>query len=672
MDKDSFIYSHKILIISLLFFGILLFLWWLTGDWHYMQLLDRERVPGLIIICLLTAIFFLLAVQSARLSLAVKQRTEQLENEADERKKNEYLLSESQQIAHIGSWSCDIATKRITWTKETYRIHGVSPDTFDLSLESFINLIHPDDRGVMQEWVRACLAGEKPDEVEFRIVLSSGDVRTLRGRGNLIYDSENNPVRMIGTVQDITEGKKAEKLLINSETKYRDLFESAIDAIFILDLQGNFIDVNRVAYTRLGYSKEEMISMHITRLDPPEFAAKVPERLAQIREHGFAVFESAHVKKDGTVMPVEVNSRLYDYDGRKVYFSVIRDISERKKVAEKLQEALRFNQQIIASAQEGILAYDTEYKFTLWNPRMETTTGIKAEDVIGKHSLEVFPFLKEQGVYALHERAMSGEIVSTPDYPFYVPSTGKSGWAQSDYVPLTDAKGNIIGILGTVRNITERKKIEAQLLQAQKMESIGVLAGGIAHDFNNALTAIIGFAHILRMRSKENEQLSQYIEQILTVSNMAAKTVRSLLAFSRKQIIAPRPVDLNHLVVGMKQLMKNILGEDIELTANICSHSLTVMADSAQIEQALINLVANARDAMPHGGKLTIETDRSYLDDEEAKAYSFKKPGYFGKLLVSDTGCGIDQKTMETIYDPFSQQRRWAKAPALVLQWFTE
>jgi len=461
--------------------------------------------------------------------------------------------------------------------------------------------------------------------------------------------------------------KERTKQLMESERKYRDLFESATDAIFILDLQGNFIDVNRIAYTRLGYSKEEMLSMNISRLDPSEFAARVPERLTQISEHGFAVFESAHIRKDGTVMPVEVSSRLYDYDGRKVYFSHIRDITERKKVEKALKESERKYRRLHESMRDGYAYVSMDGIIRDYNESYRTMLGYASDELYRLTYVDITP----EKWHALEKKIIEEQVLPKGYSEVYEKEYRKKDGTifpvELRVFLLKNEKGEDEGMWAIVRDISERRKLEAQLLHAQKMESIGVLAGGIAHDFNNALTGIIGFAYILKSKLKDDEQLAHNAEQIISISNRAAMTVSSLLAFSRKQLINLRPVDLNGVVIEIQKLLKNTIGEDIEIIIKPCSGPLIVMADRAQIDQILINLATNARDAMPQGGILTFETDRFYLDEETAKTHVFDKPGHFGRLIVSDTGHGIDQQTMDMIFEPFFTTKEVGKGTGLGL-----
>lgn len=213
----------------------------------------------------------------------------------------------------------------------------------------------------------------------------------------------------------------------------------------------------------------------------------------------------------------------------------------------------------------------------------------------------------------------------------------------------------------------EQRNLHGQLMQAQKMEAVGHLAGGVAHDFNNILTAIIGYANLLRKKVLAHEQLTFFADQILSASNRAAGLTRSLLAFSRKQVIEPKPADLNTIVQGIDKIAKRLIGEDIEFRTVLLNRSLTVMADSGQMEQALLNLCTNARDAMPHGGKLTIETGAVDVDEEARRLNFLDRTGWYGIICVSDTGAGMDEKTKSQIFEPFFTTKEVGKGTGLGL-----
>jgi signal transduction histidine kinase len=217
------------------------------------------------------------------------------------------------------------------------------------------------------------------------------------------------------------------------------------------------------------------------------------------------------------------------------------------------------------------------------------------------------------------------------------------------------------------RRIEERKKLEAQLLHAQKMEAIGLLAGGVAHDFNNIITAITGYAHLLSMRMDADDPLRHFSEQIIASSERAANLTQGLLAFSRKQVINPQPVNVNEIIKRVEKLLRRLIGEDIALGSEICDSELFVMADKGQLEQIMINLATNARDAMPDGGELTISTGHEEITDDFIKAHGFGAPGEYVCVSVTDTGIGMDEKTREKIFEPFYTTKEVGKGTGLGL-----
>jgi len=231
----------------------------------------------------------------------------------------------------------------------------------------------------------------------------------------------------------------------------------------------------------------------------------------------------------------------------------------------------------------------------------------------------------------------------------------------------TDRAGNVTGFDGYIMDMTQQKRLEEILLHRQKMEAVGTLAGGVAHDFNNILTAIIGYGNLLLMKMGREDHLKHYIEQILSVSNKAANLTRNLLAFSRKQVINPRPVDLNMIVKNLENLLARLIGEDIELRIRLTDENLVLTADSSQIEQVLMNLATNARDAMPGGGTLTIETVPVVITGANCNIYDLEDPGAYAMISVSDSGTGMDEMTREKIFEPFFTTKETGKGTGLGL-----
>ncbi len=253
-----------------------------------------------------------------------------------------------------------------------------------------------------------------------------------------------------------------------------------------------------------------------------------------------------------------------------------------------------------------------------------------------------------------------------PRYEFKILTKG----GEERWVDFTSGviefEGSLAG-LGTAYDVTEHKKLEAQLRQSQKIEAVGLLAGGVAHDFNNILTAIIGYGNLVKMKLSEGDKLRSHVDQILASADRAAHLTHGLLAFSRKQILVPRPVDANEIIHNVGKLLARLIGEDVELKLSLCHSGATVLADSGQIEQVLMNLATNARDAMPHGGVLAITTERALMDEAFIAMHGYGKAGAYALITVSDTGAGMDQRTQDRIFEPFFTTKELGKGTGLGL-----
>jgi len=570
---------------------------------------------------------------------------------------------------------------------------------------------------------------------------------------------------------------KWQRLLVESQLRFQTLFDFSNDGLFIINMQGNFIDINKTAYERLGYSKKEMLAMKLTELDPPEFAAKVSKRLDRIIKHGMAVFETAHYHKDGSIMPVEINARIIELDGEKVFFSVVRDITERKQAVIALHESEARFRSLIESSQDGILAYDKDIRYTIWNPAMERIAGIKAEELMGKNPFDVFPFLEEVGEGDAFREAVQGNASKLSAMPFDIPETDRKGWYESSHFPLFDTSQNVIGGMAIIRDVTERKeterkanmllqaveksgesmmitnkdaiieyvnpaftkitgysleevvgktpavlkshaqnpafyeelwgtitrgevwhgtlvdkkkdgsffpaltsiapihngdekithyvaiqqdvteykKMEEQFLQAQKMEAIGTLVGGIAHDFNNMLAAIQGNVYLVKRGLKNQPELDDKMDSIDKLGMRAAEMVKQLLTFARKDQIKLHALSLNPFIKEAHTLAKTAIPENIDFVCEISQEELAIKGDATQLQQVLMNLLNNARDAVFYVSQPKISCAlKSFVATADfVKAHPDIKDKNFAELIVGDNGQGIEAAHLEKVFEPF-------------------
>lgn len=341
---------------------------------------------------------------------------------------------------------------------------------------------------------------------------------------------------------------------------------------------------------------------------------------------------------------------------------------ERKN--QKIRESEEFTKNILESVDEGFIVIDREYRIISANKAYCDQVRMPIEHIIGKYCHEISHHVdmpchklgEECSVrHALETEKSFSSVHTHYDFernPIHI---------QIKSFPMRDTLGRINSVIGIINDITEKKKLESQLHHAQKMEAIGTLTGGIAHEFNNLLTSIIGYGKLLQEGIPKEDNLQHYTNQLLASSGRAAKLVKSLLAFSREHVLDRRPVKLSEIINGVERLLVRILGEDIELVTDLKDGGAIIMADYGQMEQVLVNLATNARDAMPDGGRLTMTTDVIELDEKCFKTHNRIKPGRYALISVTDTGSGIDERTREKIFEPFFTTREVGKGTGLGL-----
>lgn len=374
-----------------------------------------------------------------------------------------------------------------------------------------------------------------------------------------------------------------------------------------------------------------------------------------------------HYDSEGNAVYIETNAYpLKDSSGAIVYaIETLRDVTDRVVLEKRLEEVKEQYKKLYDYAPDMMHSVDSRGIIVVCNLTMAKTLGYAPEELVGQPFEKVFdPALRSACMKKFEHLAAAGfceeETTLLSKDGRKIPVFLRS---RATY----DREGNFIMADMVSRDVSEKKSLHAQLLQAQKLEAIGTLTGGIAHDFNNILTAIIGYGNLLSLKMKEDDALRSYVEQVLSAAGRAANLTQSLLAFSRKQIIDPRPVDLNEVIRSVEKLLSRLIGEDIDFIMRLSSGNLTVLADRGQIEQALINLVTNARDAMPEGGTLVMSTEPAMLTDGFAKAHGFGKPGMYALITVTDTGTGIDRNSIERIFEPFYTTKETGKGTGLGL-----
>ncbi|WP_321495763.1 PAS domain S-box protein [uncultured Desulfobacter sp.] len=447
------------------------------------------------------------------------------------------------------------------------------------------------------------------------------------------------------------ELRQREKDIQKATERYKSIIHTVIDSFWLTDLNGNLLDVNDACCRMSGYSETELLSMNIVDLDHSMNQDEVAARIEQIKDLGYSRFESKHLRKNGTLYDVEVIAQ-YLVDKNDKLFIISRDITERKQMEQALKESeARFK--ALHNASFGGIAIHDKGVILECNQGLSEMTGYSIDQLIGMDGLlliaETSRAMVMDNILSGYEKAYEaiGLRKNGEEYPIRV---------EARIIPY---KGKNIRIV-EFRDITEQKKAEQknealqeQLFQAQKMEAIGNLAGGVAHDFNNMLSIILGNIEILQEDIAPDSPLLLRIHEVKKAAERSADLTRQLLAFARKQTIAPKILNPNSTIEGMLKMLKRLIGEDIDLLWSPNELLWSVSMDPSQIDQILANLCVNARDAIKGVGKVTIETDNICLDNDYCKAHRGFLPGEFVLICVSDNGSGIDKETMEKLFDPF-------------------
>jgi PAS domain S-box-containing protein len=463
---------------------------------------------------------------------------------------------------------------------------------------------------------------------------------------------------------------RLEQTLADERKLLHDLMESTPDGIYFKDIELRLLRVNR-AFSEFGGGgpPEGFVGKRFTELPiPTDLAHELETSEREVLRSGRAVSDRLRrVVSDGAEQWFSyAKAPVRNANGEIVgLVGISRDVTERIRAGQALlQSERRFREQsqllssILESMGEGLIAADIHGRPMVFNRRAEKLLGARARDVPPQRWAEACGlFLRDENTPLPAQdnalvRAMDGQAASEQEV-FVRNSEVQGALVAMSGTPLRDESGRLAGGIAVLRDVTQQRRLEQQLLQAQKMEAIGHLAGGVAHDFNNLLSVIMSYGDLLFHDLPEESPLREDVAEMLEASRRAASLTRQLLAFSRRQVIEPRAVNLNELVSESEKMLRRILGEDIDLQTALSPSLGQVKADPTQIEQIILNLTVNARDAMPGGGRLTIETLNLPLNEEYAASNADVAPGEYVVLAVTDTGAGMDEDTIRHVFEPF-------------------
>ncbi len=470
------------------------------------------------------------------------------------------------------------------------------------------------------------------------------------------------------------EQAKFNEALRKSAEQFHTLVEQASDGIFVSSVEGRYLDVNSAACRMLGYSREEILRFSIAELLAEDEVARLAPHVARLHDGKTEVGEWRFRRKDGSVFVGEVSARQLP-DGRLQAF--VRDVTERKRAENrqlKLMEELKRSESeareqhalfrsIFEGAPEGIAMTDLQRQIIMVNPALTQIFGYEAGELIGSSTSKLYASpqdWKEQGSII----EATGQAISRPRCISFRRKNGEVFLGEVISTPYGQSGGGPLGYLGIVRDVTRERKREEELRQAQRLDALGQLTGGIAHDFNNLLAVITGNLQLIEMGLKD-ERLRRYLSEAERAAEMGARLNQRLMAFSRQRPLTPVASSLNDQVTHMLELLRRTIGEHITITISLAKDLWPTLVDESEVENAILNLAINARDAMPNGGKLVIETENVVIDKDAAR--DELSPGSYVRLSVSDTGSGMPPEILVRAFEPFFTTKGPGKGTGLGL-----
>ncbi len=474
-------------------------------------------------------------------------------------------------------------------------------------------------------------------------------LRAVRlGAQDYLFKGHLTPDLLIRTILHSVERKRMQDALRESEEQFRSLFDNSLDAILLTIPDGTILRASQAAHRMFGLTEEEICRVGrdgLVDTTDPRLKLALEERKRTGKFQGELNFK----RKDGSLFPGELSSVLFkDAEGQWKSTMIIRDVAGRKR-SEEAQKRLAI---AVEQAAEAIVITDKQGVIQYVNPAFERITGYSQEEAIGQNPRLVksgqhdTKFYEQMWDTIQGGRVWSGQLVNRR-------KDGQIYHEEATISPVKDASGQIVNFVAVKRDITEHLALSKQLLRAQKMEAVGTLAGGVAHDFNNILQVALGYSELILGDEGLSQRHKADLQRINEASRRGADLVQRLLTFSRKSEVNPFPLDLNRRITELRKMLDRTVPKMIEIQLFLAEDLATINADATQMDQILMNLAVNARDAMPEGGRLVIETANVVLDEHYAASHLGANPGHYVLLTFADTGAGMAKETLEHIFEPF-------------------
>jgi len=521
-------------------------------------------------------------------------------------------------------------------------------------IEMFGKLSIPDDRQIAIEAVRTTLRGEVPTPVPITIKSRDGQEITVLCGVSFIRDSEGKPDNTIVTFRDITDLKRTQEDLINTSSYLESLIYYANAPIIVWDPYFVITRFNRAFELLAGHNADEVIGQSLSILFPEESRNDSMKKIEFTL--GGQFWESVNIPilhRDGSIRFVVWNSaNIYEDDSVTIKATIAQgqDITSRKQTEKALRDSEEWSHLLLRTMPSGLFTVDSNRRITSWNEVAEEITGLTVEEVVGEDCLSALncDMCREECI-------LFAESVSKPVYnnECTIHVHGEDIILLKNLDVLRDSSGKVIGGLESFIDITEHKRLENELRHSQKMEAIGRLAGGVAHDFNNLLTAILGYSDLALQKVGKGGSIATDLREIKTSTLRAAEICQRLLALSRRQVLKLNVMNLNDTIFGITDMIRRVIGENIEVETNLVEDLWNIEADDGQLEQVILNLAINARDAMPDGGTITLTTENAVFDMNAANTRAEATTGSFICMTMKDTGIGMDNETISRVFEPF-------------------
>ena len=541
-----------------------------------------------------------------------------------------------------------------SWNKGAEKIFGYSSSEMNgVSITKLIPVDRLDEETTILSRIRS---GQTVANFETVRRHKDGHLIDVSVTASPIKDSDGKVIGASKSARDITWRRQQEEARRESEARYRTLFEYAPAGILIADSNSRYLDANASICGMLGYSREELVGLHASDIVVPDEVKFIVPALDAIQFRSDYHREWQFRRKDGTVFWADVMATVMP-DGK--LMGVIQDVSERRRAEMKIAEQAAF----MDKARDAIIVRDLDGKIAYWNKGAEFIYGWTPEEAIGRHIHDLiykFPNrFAELNALTIEKGEWQGELQ-------HYDKAGSARSIDARWTLIRDENGAPKSVLAINSDITERKKIEAQFMRAQRIESIGTLAGGIAHDLNNILAPIMMSIEVLKMISTD-AKATKILDTIDVSAKRGADIVRQVLSFARGLEGERVEVQPKHLLNDLKNIIRDTFPKDVRLEFRISNDPWTILGDPTQVQQVLLNLCVNARDAMPHGGELSISVENVVLDEHYAAMNVQAKPGRYVNIMVTDTGTGIAKDVIDKIFEPFFTTKELNKGTGLGL-----